>query len=247
MTNNINININKAVLAWSTEGVSLCTGVNLEHATFTIDSIDKDGYVVMWCNPLRNRFYVYPQNLITNMKELTVQFPESWKRCTTIHISFRTRELYDMFCSPEPALSWEMGWRQDNRKAATEALNAMLDEAEAIECVGLISFNVKLSIKVTDAEDSGVDIFRTYNRTVQNGEFDDFSEMHDVIEDPKAPGDVQLSLAMDDLLTALGALEALLEGSEGMDDDAIANHYSNDTVKEVRRAYSALNAVYLND
>ena len=42
MSNN---NINKAILSWSTEGVAICTGVNLENHTFYIDSIDKDGYV----------------------------------------------------------------------------------------------------------------------------------------------------------------------------------------------------------
>jgi len=159
MSNN---NINKAILSWSTEGVAICTGVNLENHTFYIDSIDKDGYVVMWCNPLRNRFYVYPQNLVTNMRILVEQFPESWKRCTSIYISFRTRELYKMFCG-------------------------------------------------------------------------------------KAPREIQMMFAMDDLVVALGALEALLERSEGMSDDAIANHYNKNTVEDVRRAYSALNAVYLND
>ena len=63
----------------------------------------------------------------------------------------------------------------------------------------------------------------------------------------KAPREIQMMIAMDDLVVALGALEALLEVSEGMSDDAIANHYNKNTVEDVRRAYSALNAVYLND
>jgi hypothetical protein len=178
------------------------------------------------------------------MKDLVEQFPKTWKRSNTIGISFRTNELYYMFCAKDQE---EIDWRQENRRAAVEALNAMLDEAEAIDCVGLCSFVVKLQIKVVDVEEHGVDIFRTYSRTIQCEEFDDLSEISDVIEDPKSPAEISMTIKMDTLLTALGALESVLEGSSDMEDHEIANHLSGDTVEEVRKAYDELNAIYLND
>jgi hypothetical protein len=101
--------INQEILKWSTEGKAICTGTNLDTTTFNVDSVNEDGYVVLWCNPLRNRFYVLPQYLVSSMKQLVEQFPPMWLRCTSIYVSFRTPELYHMFCTPDKRYGVDFG------------------------------------------------------------------------------------------------------------------------------------------